>query len=478
MDVDAPHRRRQENTLPPTEENAPDVAVNYYDGHDTNQGRDAYAVQEQKQSHEYTAKSHRNVMDADGYPISSTGYGWDKQADLLPPGGTDMLFQHRSGEVEPLQLSNIRKMSVSNQEIKFQAPTKSSHERHIATATTNPNISMKRRQDSFESGPMFLPDDVPNNLENADGPDSPKQTRLQVQGSEVVSGGMMVNELQRYNTSENEMSFLPPGLTTKTQGTQKSHAPYQTTESYMRLFNGRSHAPISMSNRDVNEYMSGNMFDGRRHSDESSSYSTSSSARPLVNRDLRGRPDDDSIHEPSTTIKSTYPNYPLMGALPDDVHDDDSPNNWLGTTSTHSPVNDGVNGAKKAPPEQYAPEVSPMGAVRRGGAQDDIVVREESGERMRPSEPIYMSDSDDRVAHKSHPIPPAPTLHKQNNNYRAISINPKNDFPPALVTEMVRKLSFTPQEEKGEPPLAIMQGACALEGQEQTIDDFPSSCTV
>ncbi len=485
-ELESSHRRNPENFLPTTQENSPDLAMNYYNGDNTPLYKSGYPTQEQKHDHSIGSRSQRQGFDADGYPSASTGYGWDKQADLLPPGGTDMLFHNRSGEMDlPLPAHRLQ-TSTPSEEIKFQPPGRSAHER-LPVMTTERNFLGKRRQNSIESGPMFLSDDVPNSSGDRDSPMPPQQTRLHMQVSEPIFNTGIGHDFVKYNGSRDAILARPPGIrATKTLGAAKAHPSYLTAEPYNQSLHGRSAASIAVGNRDEDEeYMSGTMFDPRRSADESASHSSCSTGRPLVSRDLRGRPDDDSIHEPSTTMQSTYFDNPLMGTLLGEGHEDDPPPNWPTSISTHS-RGVGTKGTKKAPPEQYAPELSPVGAARRGGGQYRMVESNTGEERKLSFEPMYMHDSDDvQVAHTT--MPPAPALHKHvSSDIRATVKAPhssdhefyaastaKSNVTPARVTDMIRKLSITPKEEKSEESLTNRPGVHLLGGQEQTVDDIP-----
>ena len=383
-------------------------------------------------------------LDADGYPIANSGYGWDKEADLLPPGGMDMLLRNRSGEKTA---SNHRRPAASLQnsgEIRFQPltedlPVEPPLEIDPMVAMmhrSNPSLSMKeypleipnasyppvrpvQGTDSPESGPMFLPDDGP--AYDTDAPKSPSQT------SEP-----MYSTAPRSNHSRPD-TLLPPGLLSSKMVGATFPTPADGMNGISSITNHRTGA------------MPGKQFDSK-FSTESASQSTSTMAPPLVSHDRRGRPDDDVIQDPSTMMKTSYPNsnsaMPAMGTVLDD--DDEV------TEEEEPPVQINRQGgelrtSKKAPDRQMASRV-------RSESEDTGL--------------MYIDDADERkLATLLGPMSPAPLLHFQKtpsrdndgDNHKEDGMG--EDFLPSdvdtpsseRVTAMIRMLSIHPGDEEKEP---------------------------
>ena len=162
-------------------------------------------------------------LDADGYPISDGAYGWDKQNDLLPPGGMDALFntpasprrttqKKPAGEIEfnpatmmeqtpsqaaagvapPPPLEHQRSQSQFQQ----QPPQQFQQQNHMPSIRSQ-HIDGQLPADHDDMGPMFAPDeddDVPvmSSLRNMKSQSSQRFSQIRNGGngaSNYVGGG-------------------------------------------------------------------------------------------------------------------------------------------------------------------------------------------------------------------------------------------------------------------------------------------------
>jgi hypothetical protein len=477
-------------SLPTTQEHAPERSY-----------RQLISEEETGYNAEDYGGSNGPALDADGYPIATSDYGWDKQADLLPPGGMDMLLRNRSGEVRMSVTSNRRHSSATNGEIRFQPlieePAGESLDDAVEFTTQQPpldtwqqtgyqsfgaaamqerKIAIPQRLESMESGPMFLPDDVPAYMDDAAG--SPAMTRLEAHRSEPIRG--VVRQVAAGAAGDGTPD-LPRGLRT-------------------RKSTGSGNRPSRQTFSDGSDYgfngVPGAKFESK-HSIETGSHGASTMAStfapPLVSRDLRGRPDDDMIQDPAMSVRSQFlvGTKPAMGALLDDQEDDTPVGSPVSKPAGRTVSGEG-RASLKAPPAQYLPELSPTVPKHRVIAKSEIL--EPRGPMERQESPglmyimeetkglsIPLSTSVQNQTSSRLPVdgiskeapsnqkvaPPEDSDERAYNDHDVTGVSPSSE----RVSAMLRKLSITPEQEKAEE--MRQRGPQPVKGSQQTMDDIP-----
>lgn len=507
MSVGASHRMRPGNHLLPSKEHPPQMVMTPSfeemprGGH---QPRGGYDFEEQK--HEYNGGIQRKGYNADGYPGAPAGQGWDDDLlDMMPPGGPDMLFRNRVGERDMAQSIHSRQSSSYGEGNRFQAtPGKPSRTvpRGNPGMSGDPTIPFNRRQLSMESGPMFLQDEIPITIQNG----FPKHHRLNVQESEPMHSSGSVHDHRYVNGGD-----VLPGQRARGMPLQ-----YHATEARSQGFNSRTAASIAVGKRNDDDRMPRNLGNARRGTDASVSSSTSSAGRPLVNRDLRGRPDDDFIHDPIMIMNPAHRN-PVMGNLMDEPQGDED--NWPAPVpmTSHSRSDAKFHSIRQSHPVQYAPEISPVGLRRRGVPQNiqSIGDYDEPGEKKvaseyqypqeeekvkAPAEYLYLHEEDKRKAlsdyqysheeakRKAPGSPSSPTLldHASSDHGGIARAAPRAPSPdshnPYALAAAAAPADFSPprgadkitaQEQKVELSPPRNSAGHPVEYQEQMIDDVP-----
>ena len=279
------------------------------------------------------AGSNNPGLDADGYPNSKGGYGWDNQNDLLPPGGMDSIFQKPLAQ----QTKHHSQQTASTSEIQFD-PARMGHAPNhppmqtvredeklspvppqikkpdtvqmssytssgVSGRVSGPELQMPSYTSSTVSGPMLDTDDFPPYMGNKETQMPP---RLEAQTSEPLhySPGSPGNGFKK-RTSEpvhyspgspgngfikrtsEPVHYSPgsPGNGFKTHNKSPLHPRLQTHQtaaaSLMPRYDGKTSA------------IDPHRFDISQRSD-----SQSTIAPPLRAHDERGCPDDHMIHDP------------------------------------------------------------------------------------------------------------------------------------------------------------------------------------
>jgi hypothetical protein len=219
------------------------------------------------------------ALDAYGYPIANNGYGWDKQNDLLPPGGMSALFKNRTGAATapaPPPQSQYQLHSApsfANSEIQFD-PASMAQTAHSALPTMEEQkpppvdlhiadeiIPAAEKRNSVLSGPMYQPVDFPTYFEDNGAPMAPRLTSR-------PCGPAGFSSLAGDRPKASNIAPSSPML----------QAHKSTVPGMLSRQEGRPSDP-----RMDSRYSTG---------------SQSTFAPPLRNRALRGRPDDDMIQDP------------------------------------------------------------------------------------------------------------------------------------------------------------------------------------
>lgn len=364
------HRRHQTSPLPTTLEHSPTRSYDDpYRG--TQQARDfenhanlPYRQYPNDRDSEYPVPG--GAFDRDGYPIASSAYGWDKQADLLPPGGMDSLLRNRTGEV-PTSTHHYRSstrpqiQAVPSGEIQFQPPQNVSPQPPNPKDTRRPQAQMVPNEDIHFQSPLSRSQHHSQHPQMAmeTAPPVPGYDRMvssqhshqraahvqhlvqnaptPMAGEDYVDddiyGGRM-STLARTQTSgpgfgsrlgvnnSSATATLTNLERSKTAGPGLQSSSGSSATSNHSNFNGpankRKMEPHGASVRPTGHLDNLNadqVSSGAPHESKYSSGSGSqpSLAPPLVKKDLRGRPDDTSIYDPSNIMNGV--NFP---AAPND----------------------------------------------------------------------------------------------------------------------------------------------------------------
>ena len=225
------------------------------------------------------------LLDADGYPIASSSHGWNREEDMLPPGGMDSLFR-RKPSVNPQHhqsiTSNIGEIEF-NPTQKMAPATGQESDPHIPRGEIQFNsgevgegdddLEGPSKIESMESGPMYQSDDFPTYVDDDVMP--PPSTGLSTQKTMPLfkNAPNGTREDGRFNM-EDTMAAPPMLQSSKTTG----------PEMFSRFNNRLPPDRPGMAARMDSQHTTGT--------------GDTSVGPPLINRERRGRPDDDNIQDP------------------------------------------------------------------------------------------------------------------------------------------------------------------------------------
>ena len=222
-------------------------------------------------------------LDADGYPISDAAYGWDKQADLLPPGGMDALFNTPVSPRRTNQKKTVGEIEFNfSGEIEFnpaammeQAPSQA------AAAVPHPPTSEQQRSQSHFHQQAPQPIQQQNRM--------PSMRSQHVEGH-IPSDHDDMGPMFAPDDDEDDDAPASSHLRNRSQVNQRHMQNQLVEEDDHRKYSGNIGAVSEMGN----------------HLRDTS---------PLGGSDLRGTIDDDMIQDPMskmtlgppTTASSAFP---------------------------------------------------------------------------------------------------------------------------------------------------------------------------
>jgi hypothetical protein len=294
------------------------------------------------------------ALDADGYPIANSNFGWNKEVDMLPPGGMDSLFNRRPSKTSNQVRTSIT--STTNHEIEFSPPPKNKNPAPPAPAPApehqSPMLEVKlpfdgqgggnlrpgQRISSMASGPMYQSDDFPTYVEEDIG--MPGLVAEPPRLSAQISGPLFYAS-ETTDDGRFQMSVLPPML----------QASKTTGPDVFSRFQGGSARNLGPHSRP-----------GMTPRIDSQNTSESSFAPPLISRNLRGRPDDDNIQDPMSSMPAPVGMISMVGRATEPPKPSGSP---FAPRTARPMLSEMVDTRKDAYSAQYNDEPSEYGRDAR-----------------------------------------------------------------------------------------------------------------